>query len=1055
MDALRPSYPGLRLIAVGMVVLAALYAVFPEVRAIEVDSANRYLLQIGKQVDTHLADLRRSGNRTPAHSLEFARFNADGGLVIWSDGYVPADPNADSVHVDAGTSVVLRSDQLLLTSVADTDSGRVNLQTKGWPSMDGPFRMYATPVPGVSLYADNPDYLGPELHVHPWDVNGTRIGWFVSADHVRTASIWRAAWLTSLYLLMIAFPICLSRSMPSPWRPWVTALVLLVLPDWLIRSGWIAMMGAWFGVFDHDPLLTDLWIRGLSYVYPTSILVRSLLRAKRLYGLAWAPRTLAFSTFYGLVSGWGMLAITGAIHRLTSTGDYQVLGIDALPDATTILLYSGIGMVAASVMVVLFVAGWFLFNTESDHGRLVHAGAGVGFSIPYLLNMLATRSIGDELLWLAALSGLALYGLAYRMHQRPDAFRSLSPFRQLLTGVMLLCLYLFPLLVTANQTRYDVRMTDIAQRTAKTGIPPSERLGMEAPFRIVIYEDERRVDVTGDYITGQFVDRERPHPLYRTLASDESLTRVVDGPFFKYRETAWMEGGRTAVVSVRIQNRYNHLFALFRLFFILLGLILIAYPLIRYASGDRVDLFRGRERFEHRVLDTYIMSSFLFLLVLTFFTRQIILTQGGSRLELDLMSRLDMLAEVASDPEELIGIAERTEIEAYRYEGIHLADFSESVHIGGLSLSALLPYPVYLRLAQDGVDRATYRVETGQGPILVAYRTLGAGQVLAMPANLSANKHMDEILQTTSLSIIVYLVVFGLFIGGAVLITRELMQPIHQFRRGLTRISTGQLDTLIPVTSRDEIGELANAYNLMVYKLKDLQDELADKERQTAWAEMARQVAHEIKNPLTPMKLSVQHLHQQVFYGQKSAEEVKEMIVRISDTLIREIESLNNIANDFSKFARPITEDFVETDINETIRSILNLYQHDHRLYLWTDLDSGSLPVHAAPDELKRVVLNLVKNAMEAIPSGGLVVIRTVRHGGSAWIEVIDNGTGIPDDLKSRIFIPNFSTKSAGTGLGLAICRKVILAHKGDITFSSTPGLGTTFTIRLPLCDLT
>jgi two-component system, NtrC family, nitrogen regulation sensor histidine kinase NtrY len=92
---------------------------------------------------------------------------------------------------------------------------------------------------------------------------------------------------------------------------------------------------------------------------------------------------------------------------------------------------------------------------------------------------------------------------------------------------------------------------------------------------------------------------------------------------------------------------------------------------------------------------------------------------------------------------------------------------------------------------------------------------------------------------------------------------------------------------------------------------------------------------------------------------------------------------------------------------------------------------------------------------LEAIPAGGVVIIRTARFGGSAWIEVIDNGDGIPDALKSRIFIPNFSTKSAGTGLGLAICRKVVKAHKGDIAFSSTPGMGTTFTIRLPLCDMT
>jgi nitrogen fixation/metabolism regulation signal transduction histidine kinase len=425
-------------------------------------------------------------------------------------------------------------------------------------------------------------------------------------------------------------------------------------------------------------------------------------------------------------------------------------------------------------------------------------------------------------------------------------------------------------------------------------------------------------------------------------------------------------------------------------------------------------------------------------------SRQIIVTQNSSRVELDMINTLEILSD-------RIDTISEADIDYFIYEQGRLSDFSEVYQFERHLPTPLIPQSVYEVLYQNGQDRGVYRTDSPIGPLTVVFKKIDDRTVLAIPANLNANKYMDEILQSTNFTIIVYLVIFGLFIGGTMLISREMMHPIHEFRSGLQRIAAGQLDTLIPVTSKDEIGELANAYNLMVFKLKDLQDELADKERQTAWAEMARQVAHEIKNPLTPMKLSIQHLYQQIQFGDKTMDDVKPMISKISETLIREIDSLNNIANDFSKFARPITEEFTEVDVNSSVGSILNLYQHDQRLYLWTDLSEDPLPVFAAPDELKRVLLNLVKNAMEALPQGGLVVIRTYRYDHDAYVEVIDNGSGIAEDLKSRIFVPNFSTKNTGTGLGLAICKKVIEAHKGRIEFASAAGLGTTFTLRIPL----
>ncbi len=732
------------------------------------------------------------------------------------------------------------------------------------------------------------------------------------------------------------------------------------------------------------------------------------------------------------------------IYRIGVSGRFQVLGIDILPDQGTLALYFGAALLTAALFLVLVLVGWFLMNTETDQIRWMHGSSAAGFLYSLGVGFSVTASVDLRLFLIGSLAGVVIYATAYWMHGRPDIFRQLSPFRQLFLVAVMVSTFLYPVFQLATQRQYDRDLTELAVRTSREGIDPSLGFGLQSPYRISLYENGVRVEKTGDYASGQFNDRTRLFQGYRSLADGEQIHRVVDGPFFRYQEVASRHGDIVAVVSARMQNGYNHMFSFVRLFFLLLGLALLLYPVLRWITGNQIALFRGRERFEYRILDTYIITSFLFLVVLVVLSRQIIVTQNAARVELDLINTLDILSDHMDSVSE-------ADIDYFVYEGGRLTDFSEVYQFEGLLPTPLIPQSVYQILYQNGQDRGVYRTESPIGPLTVVFKKIDERSVLAIPANLNANKYMDEILQSTNFTIIVYLVIFGLFIGGTMLISREMMHPIHEFRSGLQRIAAGQLDTLIPVTSKDEIGELANAYNLMVFKLKDLQDELADKERQTAWAEMARQVAHEIKNPLTPMKLSIQHLYQQIQFGEKTMDEVKPMITKISETLILEIDSLNNIANDFSKFARPITEEFTRVDVNSSVASILNLYQHDQRLYLWTDLSTEPLPVMAAADELKRVLLNLVKNAMEALPKGGLVVIRTYRYDGSAYVEVIDNGSGIAEDLKSRIFVPNFSTKNTGTGLGLAICKKVIEAHKGRIEFASAAGLGTTFTIRIPL----
>jgi nitrogen fixation/metabolism regulation signal transduction histidine kinase len=337
------------------------------------------------------------------------------------------------------------------------------------------------------------------------------------------------------------------------------------------------------------------------------------------------------------------------------------------------------------------------------------------------------------------------------------------------------------------------------------------------------------------------------------------------------------------------------------------------------------------------------------------------------------------------------------------------------------------------------------------GEYLLQFTKSGSSPANIVRAEILFPQGSNPILYTFSSSIIVvYLACFGVFLFVTAFITRHVTHPLSELSMGLRRVATGELKSAIKISSQDEVGELANAYNVMIYRLQDLQEELAEAEREAAWSEMARQVAHEIKNPLTPMKLSLQHLIRIASQNQKSRQELIDDLQRTVDSVVSQIESLAHIASDFSRFARPLDSSFEEIDLHEMLMEVAELYRHDPKINLVFDLVERKLKIRGAKDDLKRVFINLIKNSDEAMPDGGIIMLRTYSYKENAVIEVVDNGEGIPVEEQSRIFTPNFSTKTSGTGLGLAICKKIIETHKGEISFASVPGAGTTFTLTIP-----
>ncbi|MEO6718744.1 MAG: HAMP domain-containing sensor histidine kinase [Ferruginibacter sp.] len=324
---------------------------------------------------------------------------------------------------------------------------------------------------------------------------------------------------------------------------------------------------------------------------------------------------------------------------------------------------------------------------------------------------------------------------------------------------------------------------------------------------------------------------------------------------------------------------------------------------------------------------------------------------------------------------------------------------------------------------------------------------------LNIPYFTSQTKLRQEI--SNFLVAIINLNAFIFLIAGIVafFITNRITRSFSFISNKMKEVNLGKMNEAIVWNRRDEIGELVKEYNKMVGKLDDSAAALAKSEREGAWREMARQVAHEIKNPLTPMKLSLQYLQKAIDANTGNVYELTKSVAR---TLVEQIDHLSQIAGEFSQFANignPRNETF---DLNESLRQLMQLHSMEDNLELEWKPVSSPVMIHADRTHINRLFTNLIRNALQAIPEGqrAHLIIEESISGHKVLVTVTDNGTGIPVDLRSKIFTPNFTTKTSGTGLGLAMCKSIVEQSKGNIWFETETGRGSVFFVELPLIGL-
>lgn len=284
----------------------------------------------------------------------------------------------------------------------------------------------------------------------------------------------------------------------------------------------------------------------------------------------------------------------------------------------------------------------------------------------------------------------------------------------------------------------------------------------------------------------------------------------------------------------------------------------------------------------------------------------------------------------------------------------------------------------------------------------------------------------------------------------------RISNPILRLQKATEQLSQGNIDVQVKSNSKDEIGELVNSFNRMIKELKRSRAELKKAEREGAWRDIARQVAHEIKNPLTPMKLAMQHLYYAYTHG---SNDFQSIIQTTNKLIIDQVETLNRIATEFSNFAKLPSRNYELLNMNEIIEDVVRLMDSKGKISLKLDPVINREMVMGDKDEVKRALINIIKNSMQAIDEiedtsfYGKVNVESVRKNGYYSLKIKDNGIGMDDDTQQKLFEPYFSTKSSGMGLGLVITKKILDDMKARIIVKSSRSAGTEVEINFRIAD--
>ena len=396
-----------------------------------------------------------------------------------------------------------------------------------------------------------------------------------------------------------------------------------------------------------------------------------------------------------------------------------------------------------------------------------------------------------------------------------------------------------------------------------------------------------------------------------------------------------------------------------------------------------------------------------------------------------------------------------SDINIYDPAGFLYASSRSKIFEEGLVSKKINP-EAYYQLAVRKSSEFIHEEDIGKLNYLSAYVPLrnNENQVIGylnLPYFARQNELRKEIATFVVAIVNIYVFLIVLVVIAAIFLSNTVTAPLALIREKLGNIRLGKKNEVLEWRGSDEIADLVEEYNRMVSELADSADKLARSERESAWREMAKQVAHEIKNPLTPMKLSTQMLKRA---WEDQAPGFEERLDRYTRNLIEQIDTLSNIATEFSNFAKMPKMRAERVDLSALLDSAVEFHQGENGVsILLTNTTNHACLVHTDKEQMLRVFNNLIRNSIQAIPEDrqGEIKIDLIQEGDFYIVCLKDNGSGIPDDLKERIFSPSFTTKNAGMGLGLALVKNIVESSKGEVWFESEENQGAAFFVKLPV----
>ena len=394
-----------------------------------------------------------------------------------------------------------------------------------------------------------------------------------------------------------------------------------------------------------------------------------------------------------------------------------------------------------------------------------------------------------------------------------------------------------------------------------------------------------------------------------------------------------------------------------------------------------------------------------------------------------------------------------TDINLYDPKGHLLASSRPKVFNIGL-IGEQMNAKAYNQLKIQNKSEFSHQENIGELNYISAYLPFfnSDGKLLAFVnlQHFGQQQELESQIQQFLVAIInVFMLLLAISIILAIVMSNWVTKPLRFLQTNLSLIQFGKKNQVINYDKNDEIGVLIREYNKKLVELEQTAEQLTKSERESAWRDMAKQVAHEIKNPLTPMKLSIQQM-MRVFEKENPA--AKEKVDRLAISLIEQIDGLTRIANEFSNFAKMPSPVLEKVELIDIIKNVISIFEQEG-VTIQFECSPPKIELQADKDQIIRAINNLLQNSIQAFDrkGRGLINLKINLENEICKIAITDNGKGIPEDRQNKVFVPYFTTKSTGTGIGLSITKQIIENHNGKIYFESQENKGTTFIIELPI----